>query len=777
MADRKAGSVIIKLDLRGQEEMKRRLEELGPAGERMWRDMSRGAQSTKQGFKAFDNARKEVQSGIDDLASRAGPLGSFLTSIGPWGLAAAAGLGVLSLAVREIFVLMDRANDTATFADGLETVERTSGLAAARVLDLGTALRLSGGDFQSALNGAEEFAKRLGEYRATGQGEGRDGLQALGLDALALTEVPIEEVLDRVLEQLAAIDDPSRRLAIADKLGLRDAAPLLQQSADNMQRIMTTAQEINAGFSGDVLARFAEGAGAIREAEARQERARQLQSLAGLDAEITRQQALARIEEAKAVALSARTPMEERSVEVLQLGLEAARQTLEVYRDQVGQLGQDASQRALIRSTIQAQLRIEEEITAEIERRAAVARSSQVDMDDFFSSRYDSGENLPVQAEDAPDPGVGLERRRELEALVEAQLRAMQTPLERLAELESELNEAREAGLEITQAQIDAVLQHQRGVLGLIEPIKQLTEDEIKLAGAMAAAADPMEAQKALLEELRAPATQAAERLARLFALWRTSPDDADIIIAEIERVKEALHGEDGSGVVEMDDRFPTLRKMAEEYANLNDVIDRGGSEMLDGIGDGLTDIVTGAGSVGDAFEDMGDRILRTLAEIATQRLIIGPLAGAFDTFLEGAFGASKGAGTGGSGMSLPKNDMGGHYTVRGNAGIDRNVLSINGNPFAQVSRGEDVAVVPALSAMGGGRGGGVQQLALPPLQILLEDKRSQGGKASVSERRSSDGGRQMRILLEEQVGDLIGAGAFDDQFSRYGLSPQPGRR
>ena len=776
MADRKAGSVIIKLDLRGQEEMKRRLEELGPAGERMWRDMSRGAQSTKQGFKAFDNARKEVQSGIDDLASRAGPLGSFLTSIGPWGLvrlAAAAGLGVLSLAVREIFVLMDRANDTATFADGLETVERTSGLAAARVLDLGTALRLSGGDFQSALNGAEEFAKRLGEYRATGQGEGRDGLQALGLDALALTEVPIEEVLDRVLEQLAAIDDPSRRLAIADKLGLRDAAPLLQQSADNMQRIMTTAQEINAGFSGDVLARFAEGAGAIREAEARQERARQLQSLAGLDAEITRQQALARIEEAKAVALSARTPMEERSVEVLQLGLEAARQTLEVYRDQVGQLGQDASQRALIRSTIQAQLRIEEEITAEIERRAAVARSSQVDMDDFFSSRYDSGENLPVQAEDAPDPGVGLERRRELEALVEAQLRAMQTPLERLAELESELNEAREAGLEITQAQIDAILQHQRGVLGLIEPIKQLTEDEIKLAGAMAAAADPMEAQKALLEELRAPATQAAERLARLFALWRTSPDDADIIIAEIERVKEALHGEDGSGVVEMDDRFPTLRKMAEEYANLDDVIDRGGSEMLDGIGAGLADIVTGASSVGDAFENMGERIIRTLAEIAIQRMIIGPLAEAFDSFLDGAFGASKGGG----GFALPKNDSGGHYTVRGNAGIDRNVLSINGNPFAQVSRGEDVAVVPALSAMGGGRGGGVQQLALPPLQILLEDKRSQGGKASVSERRSSDGGRQMRILLEEQVGDLIGAGAFDDQFSRYGLSPQPGRR
>lgn len=773
MADRKAGSVIIKLDLRGQEEMKRRLGELGPAGERMWRDMSRGATPAKQGFKAFDNARKEVQSGIDDLASRAGPLGSFLTSIGPWGLAAAAGLGVLALAVREVFVLMDRANDTAMFADGLETVERTSGIAAERVLDLGTALRLSGGDFQSALNGAEEFSKRLGEFRATGQGEGRDGLQALGLDALALTDAPIEEVLDRVLEQLAAIEDPSRRLALADKLGLRDAAPLLQQSADDMQRIMATAQEINAGFSNDVLTRFAEGAAALREAEARQERARQLQSLAALDAEIAREQAGARLEEARAALTLNRVPIEERATEQLEL-------QRDVLAEQIGHLEGVGDAMAGLGVHVDIQLAQQKAINDELDRRARFVRASQVDMDDFFSSRYDAGEGFPVQDVDAPDPEMGLERRRELEALVEAQLRAMQTPLERLAELEAELNAAREAGitigedqLEITQAQIDAILQHQRGVLGLIEPIKQLTEDEIKLAGAMAAAADPMEAQKALLEELRAPATQAAERLAQLFALWRTSPDDADIIIAEIERVKEALHGEDGSGVVEMDDRFPTLRKMAEEYANLDDVIDRGGSDILDGIGDGLADIVTGAGSVGDAFENMGERIIRTLAEIAIQRMIIGPLAGAFDSFLDGAFGASKGGG----GFALPKNDSGGHYTVRGNAGIDRNVLSINGNPFAQVSRGEDVAVVPALSAMGGGRGGGVQELALPPLQIVLEDKRSEGGKASVSERRSSDGGRQMRILLEEQVGNLIGAGAFDDQFGRYGLSPQPGRR
>ncbi|RKQ95417.1 coiled-coil domain-containing protein [Maricaulis maris] len=761
MADRKAGSVIIKLDLRGQEEMKRRLEELGPAGERMWRDMSRGAQSTKQGFKAFDNARKEVQSGIDDLASRAGPLGSFLTSIGPWGLAAAAGLGAVALAATQVFRLMERAGETAEFAERLANVERSSGLAASRVLSLSSAVEIAGGTVDGTLNSLEEFSKRLGEFRATGQGEARDGLAALGLVDLADSGADANVVLDAVIERLQEIEDPSRRLAISDKLGLREAGPLLQRTGDEMARILSTADQINAAFSDATITRMAEGAMRIREAEARREAAQRLQSVGFLELEVSLTEARADLDERIAAALN--LMVDERDRETA---------ALEEQRDLMVDIAQWMS---IIPGLQQASLREATRLNEVLRERAMYDRA--VSSEDAAVAYQAMLADWERDGQSGGDDGPDLERRRELEALVEAQLRAMQTPLERLAELETELNEAREAGLDITQAQIDAILEHQRGVLGLIEPIKQLTEDEIKLAGAMAAAADPMEAQKALLEELRAPATQAAERLDRLFALWRTSPDDADIIIAEIERVKEALHGEDGSGVVEMDDRFPTLRKMAEEYANLNDVIDRGGSEMLDGIGDGLTDIVTGAGSVGDAFEDMGNRILRTLAEIATQRFIIGPLAGAFDSFLDGAFGASQGTSSGGSGLPLPKNDTGGHYTVRGNAGIDRNVLSINGNPFAQVSRGEDVAVVPALSAMGGGRGGSVQQLALPPLQILLEDKRTEGGKASVSERRSSDGGRQLRILLEEQVGDLIGAGAFDDQFGRYGLSPHPGRR
>lgn len=641
MTNRNAGTVAIKLDLRGQEELKRRLDELGPAGERLGKDLERAMKPAQQGMGAFGRATDEVKSGLDGLAQRAGPVGSFLTSIGPWGLAGAAGLGVLVAAAREFFVLMDRANDTAMFADGLETVERTSGIAADRVLDLGTALRLAGGDFQSALNGAEEFSKRLGEYRATGQGEGRDALQALGLDALALSEAPIEEVLDRVLERLAEIEDPSRRLAIADKLGLRDAAPLLQQSADEMQRILETAGGINAAFSGDVLERFASAAQAIREAEARQERARQMQSLAGLDAEVARQEAIARFEEFKATTLASRIPLEERSVGMLEAGLAVARQTLEVYERQVGQVGLDASQRAIIRSTIREQLRIEEDITAEMERRAAIVRASQVDLDDFFSSRYDNGDTLPVEPPAPRTPELDLERRRELEGLIEAQLRALQTPLQRVAALEADLNEARDAGLEISQRQITAILEHQRAALGLSGKLADLTDEERKLMGAVQATEDPLERQKELLESLTAPVEALETRLLDLYAVLAQSPEHADLLMAEIARVKDSLYGDDDEQPDggDRNELFPNLSKIAEEAANTREQLDRLASDGVGILGDELRDLRRGTDSAADAFEDMVRRMIDAWAEMQIQQHLLGPLAGFLESGLSAAFG------------------------------------------------------------------------------------------------------------------------------------------
>ncbi len=776
MAEKKAGSVVIKLDLRGQEELKRRLEELGPTGERVWRDLSRGARPAQQGFQAVDQARKQLQGGIDDLASRAGPLGGFLTSIGPWGVAAAAGLGVLALALREVFMLMERSRETAFWAEELENAAAAAGLMEEQVLSLGSAVQLAGGDFNATLAGLEEFSKRIGEYRATGQGEGRDAFDALGLRELVDSGADATTILDAVLERIREIQDPTRRLAIADKLGLREASPLLQQTADEIERILGAADNLNAALSEEAIRRFADAGEAIRLAQTRQDRARQLQSLAMLDLEVARQEATATFEERAAALLQAEIPLRERASSALETQLNLAQELIGNSEVRLENDRLEVRERARIERVLRQQLQLEREISGELDRRSRMDMVTGTGADGLAAYQA----MLAGWNEQGADPGISTERRRELEALLEQSYRATLTPLQQLRQYEADLNQARAAGItigeeniEITQQLIDQLVALRAEALGLHPKLDQLTDDQRKLAGAIEGTLDPVEQQKQLLEELLRPSTEAADRLERLFALWRESPEHADIIIAEIEAVKEALHGAEGDNVIRVEDRFPGLRKMAEEYENLTTAIDAGGTRILDGIGDGLADIATGAGSVGDAFEDMGERILRVLAEIAIQRMVIGPIAGAFDQALGnwmGSFGTSP------KGVSLPKHDTGASYTFKGNPGVDQNVLALNGQPFAQVSRNEDLHIIPALKTMGP-MGGASRAAGAETLEIVLKDER-EGGKSRIAERRSADGTRRMEIMLAEVIRGQFGSGEFDDVFERrFGLEPRPGRR
>ena len=78
--NRKAGSVVIRLDLRGQEDLMRRLNALGPAGERVGRDLSRAMQPIKREGKLAKATIVELGDAVKDAASEAGPFGRILSS-------------------------------------------------------------------------------------------------------------------------------------------------------------------------------------------------------------------------------------------------------------------------------------------------------------------------------------------------------------------------------------------------------------------------------------------------------------------------------------------------------------------------------------------------------------------------------------------------------------------------------------------------------------------------------------------------------------------------
>jgi hypothetical protein len=105
---------------------------------------------------------------------------------------------------------------------------------------------------------------------------------------------------------------------------------------------------------------------------------------------------------------------------------------------------------------------------------------------------------------------------------------------------------------------------------------------------------------------------------------------------------------------------------------------------------DSIMGVVDGTKSLGDAFREMATEIVSQLLRISIQRAIIGPLAAAMFPGAAAAVGVPAFAGGGG-------------FNVLGRTGIDRNTLSLNGLPIANVSYGERVSISNDNSREGGG--------------------------------------------------------------------------
>lgn len=689
-SNRKAGSVVIRLDLRGQEELMRRLQELGPAGQRVGRDLSRAMQPVRQQGQLAKAAVGELGDAIQDVAAEAGPFGRVLGSLGPVGLAAAAGLGALALGLREVFVLMDQSREAAVFAQNLGVVGRAAGVAEERVLEWRTAIQLAGGEAAQADQALEEFSKRLGEFRSLGTGEAREGLSALGLEALGASALPVEDALDRVLERLAEIEDPSRRLAIADKLGLREANPLLQQTTTELARFLGVADEIAARLDGDALARFAAAQQALNEQEARREVARISAAEATLDLMVMTSRLRTQMDEDRAAALQLLVPLEERTEATLQsqiMLLSRAPAWVQLLAQQAG-----LTERIAVAAVERA----------DANERAAAASALMA------RAEADLAQSWVRARTEIDDPAalVSMERRAELEALVESRIRGLMTPVQQLAELEDDLHAAREAGLDISDAQIADIVAQERARLGLVTALDEelrLRQELLDMAGVV-----PRLRPKSPVgatEGLDIPRDPVADKAK--------------------ERANENALAQSGRAL-------GRLRRMGEEAQDAADQIDDLATGSLRILSGELMGVVEGAQSAGDAFENMGRRILSLMAEIAMQRYVIGPIANALLGPLEGLFNPGF-TGAGGT-KGLPGFDRGFDGMIRGNPGIDNNVLALNGRPFARVSDGEPLMIGPSLG-----------QRAQPNVTVNVIGA---PGGARVKQRQT-DNGLELDVILE----------------------------
>lgn len=92
----KREDVVLRLSTKGRDELLKTLRDMGGEYEKTASRVARASQKPTAGMKALNASSQEVQGSFRGLANQGGPLSSVLGSIGPAGLAAAAGIGALA---------------------------------------------------------------------------------------------------------------------------------------------------------------------------------------------------------------------------------------------------------------------------------------------------------------------------------------------------------------------------------------------------------------------------------------------------------------------------------------------------------------------------------------------------------------------------------------------------------------------------------------------------------------------------------------------------------
>jgi len=241
MAD--GGGINLRLSLKGAEQVRAELASIGPAGSRMARDLDRAMRQPSASVKALDTGVREAKNGLDGLASRAGPAGSVLQSLGGWGLAAAAGLAALVAAAGAAVQIANQATTAA--ADLTDAADRigigTEALQQWRYVadEAGVPIQALEGDLEK-LNGV------LGKFKmGIGDAKLKPWFQELGISKSDLDSITTADQLMLMLaDRLGQISDRSKQVAAARAFGIEASLPALRLGEQGIQDLLAASKEL-----------------------------------------------------------------------------------------------------------------------------------------------------------------------------------------------------------------------------------------------------------------------------------------------------------------------------------------------------------------------------------------------------------------------------------------------------------------------------------------------------------------------------------------------------
>ena len=267
--------------------------------------------------------------------------------------------------------------------------------------------------------------------------------------------------------------------------------------------------------------------------------------------------------------------------------------------------------------------------------------------------------------------------------------------LKQLDALEKTLSINRAAQIKLTREQIqlkqkELALDNERAIQKIQESVNILSMensfDEVGLAAARA---------QVVIDGMLDSVRRKIEDVNKALAEGPTAE------MEEIAKAQLKHLGELGAKIQEEGDKL--IERMKFNATDWGGLMNKVAASMEDAFANAIDGVVSGTKTMKEVLLDFYAEITRAVARYLAQQAMIGMFPSGspgmgISSFLTGLVGSFSGGGVSAAfplpgGMGPPGLAMGGSFMIGGAGGIDQNVMSINGEPVAKVSRGEKVNV------------------------------------------------------------------------------------
>lgn len=233
------GGVGIRLWVDGGEVVKRTFGQIGDSGRKMWAEIAMGEKAANPALRAVSRVSKEAQGGIESLGARAGVAGTALSAFGATGVAVAAGLGGLVVA-------MSRAREAMSFAAVLTDTSEKLAINAERLQELRFVADEAGVPVSALEADLEKLTGTLGKFKAgIGDGKLKPWFEELGISKEDLDSIQTaDELMMLLADRLGQVEDRSKQVAAARALGIEDSLPILRLGSEAIADLAAKSRDL-----------------------------------------------------------------------------------------------------------------------------------------------------------------------------------------------------------------------------------------------------------------------------------------------------------------------------------------------------------------------------------------------------------------------------------------------------------------------------------------------------------------------------------------------------